>query len=391
VRVEKGRFTCFVNDELFAAVDDEGLAPGRVGLAKFRDTEAEFKLFRVGDPAAEQRPDAALAGRLQEAIDRLPSLDRLTPEPLTPLVGDAGPAAAALRDRATDMEKRAAELRLVAADLHTARVAGELAGLCAKGEECDLLRAALVVAQLDDEDLDIDAYVQQVDRMAREITATLPQDADEAARRAALDKYLVADTGFHGSRTDYYHRANSQLSRVIDDREGLPITLSILYMELAKRIGRNVVGIGLPGPFVVQHVPAQGEPQLIDVFEGGVTLSRDDAAARVRATSDTELDEEHLRPFAKTQIVRRVLRNLLGVAQEAKDREAMLRYLETLVAIAPDDTADRGLLAVVRYETGRRDAAIAGLDWFLEHQPPGIDTDVIRTLQDRFRNGTPPN
>jgi secreted PhoX family phosphatase len=54
-------------------------------------------------------------------------------------------------------------------------------------------------------------------------------------------------------------------------------------------------------------------------------------------------------------------------------------------------SSDRGLLAVVRYETGRRDAAIAGLDWFLEHQPPGIDIDVIRTLQDRFRNGTPPS
>jgi regulator of sirC expression with transglutaminase-like and TPR domain len=267
---------------------------------------------------------------------------------------------------------------------------GELARLCAQGEECDLLRAAFVVAQLDDEELDIDAYVQQVDRMAQEIAQSLPKDADEPARLAALNKYLFTDNGFHGSRTDYYHRANSHLSRVIDDREGLPITLSILYMELAKRLDMNVVGIGLPGHFVVKHIPRQGDEQLIDVFEGAVPLSREEAAKRVRAMANEELDDDHLRPFSKPQIVRRVLRNLLGVAQDAKDREAMLRSLEALVAIQPDNTADRGLLAVARFETGRREAAITGLDWFLEQQPPGIDLDVIRTLQDRFRNATPP-
>jgi serine protease Do len=305
-------------------------------------------------------------------------------------VTDAEPATTAVRDRATALEKRAADLRLVAADLHTARVSGELARLCAQGEECDLLRAAFVVAQLDDEELDIDAYVQQVDRMAQEIAQSLPKDTDEPARLAALNKYLFTDNGFHGSRTDYYHRANSHLSRVIDDREGLPITLSILYMELAKRLDMNVVGIGLPGHFVVKHIPRQGDEQLIDVFEGAVPLSREEAAKRVRAMADEELDDDHLRPFSKPQIVRRVLRNLLGVAQDAKDREAMLRSLEALVAIQPDNTADRGLLAVARFETGRREAAITGLDWFLEQQPPGIDLDVIRTLQDRFRNATPP-
>ena len=390
VRVEKEGFRCLINGEPFATVDDDSLPPGRVGLAKFRDTEAEFKLFRVGPPAEAAQPNAAVAARLEAAIERLPPLERLTPAGIAPLVDDAEPAVTAVRDRATALEKRAADLRLVAADLHTARISGELARLCAQGDDCDLLRAALVVAQLDDEELDIDAYVQQVDRMAQEIAQSLPKDADEPARLAALNKYLFADNGFHGSRTDYYHRANSHLSRVIDDREGLPITLSILYMELAKRLDMNVVGIGLPGHFVVKHIPRQGDEQLIDVFEGAVPLSREDAAKRVRAVADEELDDDHLRPFSKPQIVRRVLRNLLGVAQDAKDREAMLRSLEALVAIQPDDTADRGLLAVARFETGRREAAITGLDWFLEQQPPGIDLNVIRTLQDRFRNGTPP-
>jgi regulator of sirC expression with transglutaminase-like and TPR domain len=247
-----------------------------------------------------------------------------------------------------------------------------------------------LVALVDDEDLDVDVYVEQVERMAAEIAATVPADADDAARRGALDRYLFAENGFHGSRTDYYHAANSHMSRVIDDREGLPITLSILYMELARRLGLDVVGIGLPGHFVVEHRPRGGEPQLVDVFDSGAPLSRDDAAAKVREVAGEELRPEHLLPVAPRQIVQRVLRNLLGIARQSRDREATLRYLEALVAVSPDEARDRGLLAVARFEAGRRDAAIAALDWFLTHEPAGIDMDQISELKRRFRDAPIP-
>src|SRR5205085_9152402 len=107
--------------------------------------------------------------------------------------------------------------------------------------------------------------------------ASFPQDADEAAKLTALNKYLFTERGFHGSRSDYYNRANSYLNEVIDDREGLPITLSVLYMEIARRLGVKVVGIGLPGHFIVQHLPAKGERQLIDVYGGGKALTREQA------------------------------------------------------------------------------------------------------------------
>ena len=105
--------------------------------------------------------------------------------------------------------------------------------------------------------------------MAEEIKRKLPGEADEKQKLAALDDYLFKTQGFHGSRTDYYHRANSYVSRVIDDREGLPITLSLLYIELASRLGVKIEGVGLPAHFVVRHVPKEGEPQIIDVFDGG--------------------------------------------------------------------------------------------------------------------------
>src|SRR4029077_16882513 len=102
------------------------------------------------------------------------------------------------------------------------------------------------------------SYREQVATMARELAASLPKNADQAAKLAALNKYLFQESGFHGSRSDFYNRANSYLNDVIDDREGLPITLSVLYMELARRIGVKVVGVGLPGHFVVKNIRAKG-------------------------------------------------------------------------------------------------------------------------------------
>src|SRR5204862_7877573 len=115
----------------------------------------------------------------------------------------------------------------------------------------------------------------------------------------ALNKYLFTERGFHGSRGDYYNRSNSYLSEVIDDREGLPITLSVLYIELARRLGVKIEGVGLPGHFVVRHVPAKGEPALIDVYEGGTAMTRDEAAKKVKEFTGRELRDDYLAAVAK--------------------------------------------------------------------------------------------
>src|SRR5439155_17950941 len=104
-------------------------------------------------------------------------------------------------------------------------------------------------------------YRGELDRMAREISRELVPEADEPARLAALNKYLFDEHGFHGSRGDYYHRSNSYVNELLDDREGLPITLSVIYMQLPRKIGLKIVGVGLPGHFVVRHEPTDGEPQ----------------------------------------------------------------------------------------------------------------------------------
>src|SRR5205807_3649223 len=134
-------------------------------------------------------------------------------------------------------------------------------------------------------------YRKRVNGMARELEASLPKGADEKARLEALNKFLFAERGYHGSRRNYYSRRNSYLNEVIDDREGIPITLSVIYMDLARRIGLKIVGVGLPGHFVVRHIPEKKEPQLIDVYEGGQPLSREEAEKRVLAITDRPLEE----------------------------------------------------------------------------------------------------
>ncbi len=385
VRVEKDKIRCFVNDHPVIDSTDHALSGGSIGLAKFRETQAEFKRFRIAEKIESDVPPREVVERTNHLIEELPAGNDLLPRELEPLTEDAAVTSLALQQRADQLEHRAAELRQLANDVHVQDVVRQLAEtLKAKEGEIDLARAALLIATLDDAEVDVDGYLEEIDRMAADVRTGLPEDADEKARLAALDDYLFKQNGFHGSRTDYYHRANSYLNRVIDDREGLPITLSVLYMEIGRRIGLKIEGVGLPGHFVVCFVPADGDPQLIDVFEGGTAMSRDDAAKKVAEIRGQRLEDEHLQAATKKSMVVRMLHNLLGLAQSADDSERVLRYLDAIVAVEPDALQERAMRALVRRRTGRNRAALADLDWFIEQEPAGIDLDQVRRMRAQF-------
>ncbi len=261
-------------------------------------------------------------------------------------------------------------------------------------EQIDLLRAALLVALLDNPEVDVEAYVQQVDRLAAGIQGQLPPQADAATKFRTLNDVLFQQMGFHGSRTDYYSRHNSYLNEVLDDREGLPITLSIVYLEVAARLGLEVVGVGLPGHFVVRYEPPDGPGQLVDVFDGGKLLSRQDAAELVRGFTGQPLRDEHLRASSKRSIVLRMLQNLKEVARRRQDAAAMLRYVEAIVTIDPQDGVDRLLRAYLRAAVAQRiEAARDDLRWLEEHMPADVDPvqiEQVRVLIDRIeRSGSP--
>ena len=203
--------------------------------------------------------------------------------------------------------------------------------------DIDLIHAALLLAKLDNPDLRLEVYRQEVADMAAAIKAKLADDADEATRLQQLISWMFEENGFHGSRSDYYNRANSYLNEVIDDREGIPITLSVLFIEFARRLDLDVVGVGMPGHFIVRYEPAEGEPQLLDVFNGAQVIDRNEAALIVRSITGMRPLDEHLAATSKQDIITRMLHNLLGTARIDDDELRARRYIDTIIAISGGD------------------------------------------------------
>ncbi len=313
----------------------------------------------------------------------MPRLEETRPTDLEPLTTKADASVALLNRRADELVARADQLRRTANDVRVHGIAKQLGDLVHNGDgDFDLLRGALLLGKLDEPDIDVEAYLAQVDQMSVEIKEAFPEDADDSTRLSKLNEYMFDQNGFHGSRNaEYYHRANSYMNRVIDDREGIPVTLSVLYMELGLRAGLDIQGVGLPGHFVVKHIRSDNDEQLVDVFERGTLLSRDDATALVRLHANRQLVDDDLKASPKRDILVRMIRNLGGLAEAKTDGEALLRYLEALVAIDPESAEYRQQRAGLRAYGNRFAAAITDLDWLLERDPPGIDIDRIHGMR----------
>ena len=353
VRIEKDRILGFVNDRLVVESTDHTLARGMIGLAKFRTTQAEFRGFRV----AREIPPTQLAperrAHFERQVAKLADLAHVLPEQLDELVEQAPASRRVIQRRAKELERQADGMRKLERTIHAQHVAWQLTALLqrehatdgtkpvpaqvdlpapdrasSEPQPIDLLRAAMLIALLDDAELDIQSYVEQVDRMAAEVKVSQGESASEEETIRTLDNYLFREHGYHGSRFDYENRANSYLNRVITDREGIPISLSVLYMELGRRLGLKIDGIGLPGHFVVQYSPSEGASQVIDVFHGAKRLDRD-ALEELTARYGHRFHDGLLKPERPEAILTRMLNNLLRIAERDGDRQRMLGYLET--------------------------------------------------------------
>jgi regulator of sirC expression with transglutaminase-like and TPR domain len=384
VRVEKDRIRCYINDHLAFESDDVVYTSGKVGLAKFRATAAEFKQFRVGAKLDALKPPADVTTRVRKVVDKIPpgGVDEETVRKLTP---DGSAGLAALRERARELEEQATQIRRLALAVHQQEALDRMhKALAGKSERQELLRAALLIAWLDNEEVDVEHYVGEVERMAKKITAALPKDANDRAKLDALNHFLFTERGFHGSRSDYYNRSNSYLSEVIDDREGLPITLSVLYLELARGIGLKAEGVGLPGHFVVRVLLTKGETVLVDVFDGGKVLTKEDAQKKVKDTTGRDATDAHFAAVSKRDIIVRMFRNLLRVAGDEGDEASSLRYLDAILTLTPDAAEERGMRIGLRYQTGDKAGALKDIDWLLENKPDGVDLDRVREFRKKL-------
>ncbi|MEM7387755.1 MAG: transglutaminase family protein, partial [Verrucomicrobiota bacterium] len=282
VRVSDTRIHGYVNDRLLVKVEESRLEGGQAGLCKFRNTEADFQGFQLRTgPFEDEEGEARKLARLKRKIQRYSfkpgdesafrATIAKTPELSRQLLDEQ---AKVLRDRIEALEG-------LRDSVHQERILGQVREMMETEEsEWDLVRAALLIPGLSEPGLEVGAYEKAVQRLAAEALNSLP-DGEALTDREKLVKlshFLFQEGGFHGSRVEYYNRSNSFLNAVIDDREGIPITLSVLYLELAKRIGISELhGIPLPGHFVVQHRPEGEAHQLIDVFHDGRFLSLEEA------------------------------------------------------------------------------------------------------------------
>ncbi|HIF01045.1 MAG TPA: trypsin-like serine protease [Fuerstia sp.] len=410
VRIEENQFHCYVNDEPVVQSTDAELPWGRIGLVTFRGTSAGFRRFVVAPSIPSIRPTDDQRNTIARILDGVQSVRPASLQTIEQLMPLERQSALLIEQKAKALELRATHLRQMAIDVHAANVRQQI--LKALGQNPavavtdetkdnasenssdsettkpspDLLKAALLIAVLDNAEVDPDVYIARVDQLAGEIRDEAGENATESERLEALDRILFEEYGFHGSHWEYYSKSNSYLNEVIDDREGLPITLSVLYIELARRLDLKVVGLGLPRRFVVRFEPQEpdAEKQIIDVFNRGQRLSIVDAEKIIRGSGES-LRPEFFEGQEPVQVVQRMLINLLGLAESRRDNERVLRYLETLVAIDDSALEFRAKRLELRARTGRLAEAIDDANWFIREQPDGTDADRLYELRAEFQ------
>lgn len=244
--------------------------------------------------------------------------------------------------------------------------------------QIDLARASLLLGAFEYADLDVAAYVQRIDRLAESAALLLPT-ADLPP--LALSQYLFRTLGFAGNHQDYLDPRNSFLNQVLERRLGIPITLSVLYMEVARRLGIAAAGVGLPGHFIVRVAPpAPAEPFFLDPFNQGALMDGDDCRDRVRVLTGGQLPftEDFLKPVGPRYILLRILNNLKNAYASRKDLERALRVVERLLVLKPSDPEEIRNLGLLHAGLGHLRQAISLLEHYLELRPDAPDTATVR-------------
>lgn len=262
------------------------------------------------------------------------------------------------------------------------------AELLARDEaEIDLARACLLIAADAYPGLDVDGYLGEIERLAVRLRGRLPPGGGAEERVLALNQFLFDDLGYSGNAGDYYDPRNSYLNEVLDRRTGIPITLSVLYLELGRRIGLDLEGVSFPGHFLVR-LRLRGAMLVLDPFSGGEALSETDLRERLQrvipesAAGGVPVDALPLDPFlepaGKRQILARLLRNLKGIYREADKPQRLLEVLNRMLVVAPEahgELRERGLL-YQRMECYR--AALKDLQDYSALEPEAPDIDDVR-------------
>jgi regulator of sirC expression with transglutaminase-like and TPR domain len=265
------------------------------------------------------------------------------------------------------------------------------AALVAEDGSLAQLEAAVAIAQDEYPQLDVQIVLAEIDDLALRLKARIPADAAPVQRLRWLNRFFYQELGFAGNVNDYYDRRNSYINDVLSQRRGIPLTLALIYIELAAQIGLAARGVSFPGHFLVKLRMPQGEV-VIDPFNGR-SLSRDDlderlAPYRRRQGLVGEFDAPlglFLQAAPPRDVLARMLRNLKEIHRSARDAPRWLAVQQRLVVLLPQSWEERRDRALAFVELGHLDAAVGDLEAYLLHRPDAEDASALAAQLQRLR------
>lgn len=260
-----------------------------------------------------------------------------------------------------------------------------------QGDEIPLLEAAACIAHDEEPGLDVQQVLGDVDQLLARVRRRLPPDAGALQRLGVLNQFFYGELGFGGNLNDYYAPANSYVHAVLRTRRGIPISLAVLWLELAQGLGLRAQGVGFPGHFLVKVLLPAGQV-VIDPMTGE-SLSRESLSERLepfrRAGAPAESSDAalglYLQAALPRDILARMLRNLKEIHRAHRDWERQAAVLDRLVLLLPEawtEWRDRGL---AHAELGHHGQAAHDLDVYLAHAPEAADAPAIRALLGELR------
>jgi regulator of sirC expression with transglutaminase-like and TPR domain len=247
-------------------------------------------------------------------------------------------------------------------------------------ESVDILRAALTLSRIHEPGLDMERYVHRVDELAARVAVKIDDPDDPVQIIAAMNDVLFREEMFRGNTVDYYSPRNSFLHDVLDRRLGIPITLALVYMEVARRVGFQLFGVGMPGHFLLKHYDVDGHSILIDAFERGSIVTEDDCRQKLDSiySGQVALQPEFLLPVTRRQMLTRILNNLRSIYLSQRDFRRAVQVVDLILVIYPRSPEDMKQRAVLRYNLNDFRGALSDFEEYVKMSPDASDAEEIR-------------
>ncbi len=249
----------------------------------------------------------------------------------------------------------------------------------------DLAKASLYLALEEYPNLDPSEYLKALDTIADRVRDRLPVQNYPLRIIQTINRYLYEDLEFTGNDADYYDPRNSFLNQVIDRRTGIPISLSLVYLEVAKRIDFPMVGIGMPGHFLIKP-DFEDAGIFVDAFNNGEILFPEDCRGRLSQIygQPMELPPAFLAPVSRRQLLGRMLANLKAIYLQQRDGLRLLGAIDRILLLFPEALGERRDRGIIYHQMGRLAEARHDLELYLTNAPNAEDAAAIRLLLERL-------